>query len=102
MNRARKAGVNPPHSIRFATWEARPFRAKRMECVRFTGAFRFMADEQFRQEQVALPEPTVPGGARLLPSHPVQDSDRARQQPRPTRFMATEQVQKEQGTSHAL
>jgi hypothetical protein len=46
-----KSGGEPPHSRRFATAEARPFRAQRMECVRFTGAFRFMAGEQVRKEQ---------------------------------------------------
>ena len=45
-------------------------------------------------------EPAVPGGARLPPSHPNQDANQARREPRPTGFMATGQVHEEQGTSH--
>ena len=37
-----KSGGEPPHSIRFAIPQPRPFRAKRLECGRFTGAFRFL------------------------------------------------------------
>ena len=45
-------------------------------------------------------EPVVPGGARLLPSHRAGEGDLGPQQPRPTRFMAGEQVRKEQGALH--
>ncbi|MCZ7639318.1 MAG: transposase [Verrucomicrobia bacterium] len=41
-----KSGGEPPHSIRFAMGGACPFRAQRLECVRFTGVFRCMATVQ--------------------------------------------------------
>ncbi|MCZ7638028.1 MAG: glutamine amidotransferase [Verrucomicrobia bacterium] len=46
-----KSGGEPPHSRRLAMGGARPFRAERLECVRFAGAFRFMAAEQVHMEQ---------------------------------------------------
>ncbi len=45
-----KSGDESPHSRRFATPDAPWSNAKRLECVRFTGAFGFMTTEQVQTE----------------------------------------------------
>ncbi len=56
MNLPPKSGDESPHSRRFAAPDVPWSGAKRLECVRFSGAFWFMVTEPVRKEQVALHE----------------------------------------------
>ncbi len=49
-----KSGDESPHSRRFAAPDVPWSGAKRLECVRFSGAFWFMATEQVQMEQDTL------------------------------------------------
>ncbi len=82
---APKSGDESPHSKRFAAPDVPWSGAKRLECVRFSGAFWFMVTEQVRKEQVAFHEPAPAGKAgtplpvesRGFPSLQTRSGDRS-------------------------
>ncbi len=85
---APKSGDESPHSKRFAAPDVPWSGAKRLECVRFSGAFWFMVTEQVRKEQVPFHEPSQERGLQSAGTRAAVGASLRAEARAPQRFTA--------------